>query len=57
MNASYPDQAPTTADNAINAEGNLPASNDFAQPPLNAEGNKEPASNDSAQHPTLPPLK
>ena len=56
MNASYPAQAPTTADNVINAEGNLPAGNDFAQPPLNAEGSKEPTNNDPAQHPMLPPF-
>ena len=56
MNASYPAQAPTTADNTINAEGNLPAGNDFAQPPLNADGSKEPASDDPAQHPVLPPF-
>jgi hypothetical protein len=56
MNASYPAQAPTTADNAINALGNLPAGNDFAQPHLNAEGSEEPASNDPTQHPTLHPF-
>ncbi len=55
-NASYPAQAPTTANDAINAEGNLPAGNDFAQPPLNAEGSKEPASNDPTQHSALPPF-
>jgi hypothetical protein len=56
MNASYPAQAPTTADNVINAEGNLPAGNNFAQPPLNAEGSKDPTNNDPAQHPMLPPF-
>jgi hypothetical protein len=44
------------ADNAINALGNLPAGNDFAQPPLNAEGSEEPTSNDPTQHPTLHPF-
>ena len=56
MNASSPAQAPTTAKNAINAEDNLPAGNGFAQPPWNAEGSKEPASNDPAQHSVLPPF-
>jgi len=57
MNVSYPRQPPTTADKAINAEaeGNLPAGDDFAQPSLNAEGS-DPASNDPAQHPALPPF-
>ncbi len=43
MNASYPTQAPTTGDNIINADSNLPTGNNFAHPPLNAEGSEEPA--------------
>ena len=56
MNASYPVQATTTADNIINAEGNLPAGNDFAQPPLNPEGSEELTTNDPTQHTMLLPF-
>jgi hypothetical protein len=54
MNASNPTQ-PSTANNAINAEGNVLAGNNFTEPPLNAEGSK-PARNDPAQPPELPPF-
>jgi hypothetical protein len=54
MNASNPAQ-PSTANNAINAEGNVLAGNNFTEPPLNAEGS-ESARNDPAQPPGLPPF-
>jgi hypothetical protein len=54
MKSSNPAQHPT-ANNAINAEGNVLAGKDFAQPPLNVEGSK-PASNDTAQPPALSPF-
>ena len=55
MNASFPAQPRTTTDNAMEAGGNVPAGNDIAQPPLNAEGSV-PARMDSTQPPTLPPF-
>ncbi len=54
MNASNPAQ-PFTANNAINAEGNVLAGDNFTETPLNAEGSK-PARNDPTQPPALPPF-
>jgi hypothetical protein len=54
MKASNPSQ-PSTANNAINAEGNLLAGDNFTKPPLNAEGS-EPARTDPTQPPALPPF-